>query len=407
MKTSSSVPGAACTLLALHLLLLGPWSAPRAQQEVPVLAPISYPHVRFDMDLGLYSVASPNPGDRARSGSETFLWGEVLAEIGLAPNLSLNIVFHPDPAGDEPPDGAALFLNRQAAFFEQVYADWQPLERLRLFGGKFNAPFGFGYEEFPGVLIAFRAHDVYLIREQLGAGTAVTVVDDPVHGEHRLWATLGTLDTSALSTTFFTRQGCCPEGYARYARNYLRQGGAGNSGHVTNGVVALEGSGMAWAPGLRYHLSLSSLGPGKGGTRREWGWSAGAVQELALTETLNGLLFGEYVEFRNAGGAPLEVAGDDPEAAPAPALGRRRFSTLGAQLSSGPWRLTLAWQREAWKRSVNPQATQQWVEASVGRDLVWGFGLDIGWQYAHYATEDGTARGANAFVSRLGFRQSF
>jgi hypothetical protein len=418
LKTSSHVRGsfrrcpvgrARALLVAMALILLASLTAARGEDDV-VVEPVSYPHIRFDTDLGLYSVASPNASDRARSGSETFLFGHVMAEIGLAREFSLNIVFHPDPAGDQPPDGAALLLNRQAAFFEQIYADWRPHEELRLFGGKFNAPFGFGYDVFPGVLIAFRAHDVYLIREQLGAGTAWTVIDDPMHGEHRLWATLSTLDTSFLSTTFFTRQGCCPEGWDRYARNYLRQGGSGNSGHLTNGVIALEGGRIAWAPGLTYHLSLLSLGPGKDGTRREWGWSAGAMQAIRLTETLNALLFGEYVEFRNAGGSPLETprdATDGADTAPAPVLGRRRFSTLGAQISSGPWRATLAWQRDAWKRSVNSLATEQWLEASVGRDLIWGFGLDIGYQYAHDARENGTAGGANGFVSRLGFRQSF
>lgn len=415
MKTSSYVPRSilpgACgrtlaALLAL-VLFLGLSLAPAAARDDLPTEPVSYPRVSFDTDLGLYSVASPNGADRARSGSETFLFGHIMAEIGLAKEFSLNIVFHPDPAGDKPPDGAALFFNRQAAFFEQIYADWQPRDDLRLFGGKFNAPFGFGYELFPGVLIAFRAHDVYLIREQLGAGSAWTLVDDPTLGEHRLWATLSTLDTSVLSTTFISRQRCCPEGWDRYSRNFLRQGGSGNSGHVTNGVIALEGERIAFAPGLSYHLSLLSLGPGKDGTRREWGWSAGAMQRVALTDGLGALLFGEYVEFRNAGGAPLETSREAEDSAPAPVLGRRRFSTLGAQLTSGPWRATLAWQRDAWKRSVNSLATEQWLEASVGRDLAWGFGLDIGYQYAHQARENGTASGANGFVSRLGFRQSF
>ena len=59
---------------------------------------------------------------------------------------------------------------------------------------------------------------------------------------------------------------------------------------------------------------------------------------------------------------------------------RRRFFTLGAQFRSGPWRATLVWQRDGAKRPFNPQPTQDYYEASVGRDLAGGFGLDAGYQ---------------------------
>ena len=401
-RRAVTCPPRAFRTLAYGLALLAGLALPVQAEEN---AAPGFPRITAEADLGLYTVADPGASERARRGSTTFLFGHLAAGLHLTSTFSLNLFFHPDPAGDLRPNGGDHFLRRQGAFFEQLFAEWRPWEELRLFGGKFNAPFGFGHEAFPGVLVAFRAHEVYLVREQLGAGATWTLPVDPAWGEHRLTATLSTLDTSALSYTFFTHKRCCAEGYERYSRNALREGGAGNTGHLDNVVVALEGHDIAWVPGFSYHLSLLSRGPGKDGTRREWGWSVGAQYELRWTAALGTLLFGEYVEFRNADGAPLEAPGSD--ASPAPLRETRRFSTLGAQTTYGPWRATLAWQRDERKRSFNTLPTEQYLEVSVGRELFWGFGIDIGYQYARYARDDGGIGHSNAFVSRLGFHRHF
>ncbi len=53
---------------------------------------------------------------------------------------------HPDPAGDFEPNGAVSFLRRQNVILEQLFAEWRPVAGFQIYGGKFNAPFGYGYE---------------------------------------------------------------------------------------------------------------------------------------------------------------------------------------------------------------------------------------------------------------------
>ncbi len=86
---------------------------------------------------------------------------------------------------------------------------------------------------------------------------------------------------------------------------------------------------------------------------------------------------------------------------------RRRFSTIGAQTSHGPWRATAVWQRDQRKRAVEPVPTQRWVALLVGRELLWGFGIDIGAQHAVTAREKGGTARVWGVVSRLGHRAAF
>jgi hypothetical protein len=365
--------------------------------------------------MGLYTVAPTQASDRARRGSSTFLFGEVAGGLYISPNVSVQGVIHVEPVGEVDPNGTNTFFRYQGAYLESLFLDWRPAERLRLFAGKFSAPFGYGHHFFPGVLPLIRAHEIYLIRESVGAGATYTWLSDAIWGEHDVSAAVFTFDTSVLSNTAFTRRRCCEEGFERYRRNTLAQGGAGNNGHPTNFAVALDGDRIGWLPNFTYHLALLSRAPGKGGTRREWGYAAGARYEARWTPEIRTLFFGEYVEFRNFGGQPFEAGpeseGEDGAGAGAATVAalreRRRFSTLGARTSTGPWRATLVWQRDERKRSVNTLPTEHYLEASVGRELVWGFGIDVGYQYAKYAREDGTAGRSNAIVSRLGFRRSF
>jgi hypothetical protein len=179
--------------------------------------------------------------------------------------------------------------------------------------------------------------------------------------------------------------------------------------------VALDGDGFAWLPGFSYHLGLVSRAAGNDGTAREWGYAAAIRYERSWSETQRTLLFAEGIQFRNAGGRPLgEVTtlGFDPRqreeaetVAETPIRERRTFITLGLRHQVGPWRGTLAWQRDQRKRSVEPLPTENYVEASVGRELGAGFGLDVGYQYGRYAREEAGGLGtSHSILFRLGWR---
>lgn len=360
--------------------------------------PGAFPRLSLDVDLNLYGIGTPAASARNREGVSSFVFGHINPGLHLTPDFSVQALIHPDPAGDSEPNGAVTFLRRQNVILEQFFAEWRPADGFQVYGGKFNAPFGYGHGYFPGVLASFRAHDVYLVREVVGGGANWALPVPGNWGGHTLAAAVFTLDTTFLSNSLVVRQRCCDPGFGRYVRTTLRAGGAGNTGNLDNVAVSLEGADMPALPGLVYNLGLLSRGPGKDATRREWGLAAGLRHERAWTGGLRTLAFAEFVGFRNAGGNPVEEAENGGEGAVSE---RRRFWTVGAQLRSGPWRGTLAWQRDEAKRSFNPLPRQDYYEVSAGRDLGSGFGLDLGYQYARIVREDNTPGFSHGVVARL------
>lgn len=395
-------------LLVALLLLAGGANA----QDGRAVGP--FPQIAVELDLDTFGYGTPSASDKKREGFAAFLFGHLNAGLYLSPSFSIQGTLHTDPATEAEPNGANTFLRRQSVFLEQLYLDWRPTPRIGLFGGKFNAPFGYGYEAFPGVLPAFRAHEVYLIREQLGVGASAVVVSDALFGEHELTAAVFTRDTGSLSNTLFSRGKCCDPGFERYRRNSLTEGGPGNNGRLDNFAIALDGDRFGLIPNFTYHAAVLSRAPGKDGTRREWGLALGARYEAKWTPQVSTLFFGEWVRFRNSGGTPLgETAGfidENGEEFPGDTVRineRRQFTTLGAQTRYGAWRATVAWQRDQIKNSLEPTPTQNFLEFSVGRQIGWGFGLDIGYQYARFGREEASLGQSNSVVGRLNFRQSF
>ena len=366
------------------------------------------PHVSGEADLGLYSVSTYKSQDPARRGTSLFLFGEVATGFHIAPGLSLQTVvaFEPigegDALGGFPMDGVIGF-RRQSAFLEVFFAEWKPDEALTLYGGRFVAPFSRGHHDFPGILARVRAHEVQMIGDVMGVGGAWNFLADPRFGEHDISAAAFTLDRSFLSSTWLTRRRCCDERYERYNRNTEQQGGPSNNGQMDNFALSLDGDKFDFAPGLSYQLSLVSRAAGKeDGTAREWGYSGALRYEQRWSAAHRTLFFAEAVQFRNAEGRPQFETDDGVETTIAE---RRNFSTLGAQHRIDDWRGTLVWQRDQRKRSVDSLPTENYLEASIGRDIGGGFGLDLGYQYARQLMEDTNQLGtSHAVLARLSWR---
>jgi hypothetical protein len=364
------------------------------------------PHLATEVDVGLYGVGTTSATDRTRKGTSAFLYGEIAAGLHLAPNFSIQGVIALEPIGEGDalggfPDGTTTFFRRQSAFLEALFAEWRPTADATLYGGRFVAPFGRGHHDFPGILTRIRAHEVYAITDSLGAGGTYTFLSDPVLGEHDISAAVFTLDRSFLSSTWMTRRPCCDERYERYSRNTRQQGGPANTGQLDNVSLALDGDGFSWAPGLSYHLGVVTRGAGDDGTAREWGYAAALRYEHRWAADQATLLFAEGVQFRNAGARPIV----DPDTSSI-LHERRTFTTLGVRHSIGPWRGTLAWQSDERKRSVETLATENYVEATIGRQLAGNFTIDAGYQYGRYAREDAEGRlgTAHAVLFRLGWQ---
>lgn len=395
-------------------------TAPAAAQDPA--ATVRFPQFGAEIDLSLIGIGTTRASDPARRGASVFLFGELALGLALSETFSLQGVLATEPIGEGdttggfPQDGLIGF-RRQALFVEQLYAQWQPREGLALQGGILVAPFGRGHHDFPGILTAIRAHEVYLVDQSLGVGATWTWLDDTRFGTHDISGAVFTLDRSFITSTLITSRRCCSERHERYRRNTAAQGGPGNTGRLNNFALALDGDKMPLLPGLSYHLALLSRGAGSDGTAREWGYAVALRYEQRWTRDHSTLLFAEAVQLRTAGGRPrveIETEGLDPdtgeeitESAETTLAERLTFTTLGVQHRIGPWRGTLAWQHLRRKRSVAPLPVENWFEASVGRALGAGFSLDIGYQYARYAEEEGGARGtSHAVLGRLRYTGS-
>lgn len=385
---------------ALGLIAAGA-SPARAQ---PASSGVGFPQIAGEINMGLYTTGTLGSTDRRQRGANTFLFGEIAAGLHLSPEFSIQGLAHIEPVGETEPDGTWTGFRYQGAYIESLNLNWRPTDRLNLYGGKFSAPFGYGHHTFPGILPMIRAHETYLIRESVGAGATATLVSSETFGEHDLSAAVFAFDTSFLSNTAITRKTCCEGDFERYRRNERDQGGAGNTGRLNNFAVALDGDRIGWLPNFSYHLAVLSRGAGRDGTDREWGYAAGARYQINWQPNLRTLLYAEHVEFRGAGGKPIEEVGGTEVAVSED----RRFTTIGAQTTHGPWRGNIAWQRDQRKRSANPVPTASYLEVSVGRELLWGFGIDLGYQYARYPLEDDGGRGqSNSLLGVLRYRADF
>jgi hypothetical protein len=302
-------------------------------------------------------------------------------------------------------DGVIGF-RRQSAFLEAFFAEWKPDDALTLYGGRFVAPFGRGHHDFPGILTRIRAHEVQMIGDSMGVGGTWNFLADPRFGEHDISAAAFTLDRTFLSSTWLTRRRCCDERYERYNRNTEQQGGPSNNGQMDNFALSLDGDKFDFAPGLSYKLSLVSRAAGKeDGTAREWGYSAALRYEQRWSAAHRTLFFAEAVQFRNAEGRPRFETDEGEETTTAE---RRSFTTLGAQHRMDDWRGTLAWQRDQRKRSLDTLPTENYLEASIGRDIGHGFGLDVGYQYGRQLIEESGQLGTtHAVLARLSWRGGF
>ncbi|GGG49518.1 hypothetical protein GCM10010964_40990 [Caldovatus sediminis] len=406
--------GAAALALSVAVAA-APWRAARPQ-EIPAPAAAApatdgdaslYPQVSGEAALGLYAVGTYRATERARRGGDLFLFGEIAAGLHLSPHLSIQSVVKVEPIGERSPNAALRGFYAQAAFLQELRLDWRATDALQLYAGKFSAPFGRGFHDFPGILPPIRADEGYEVAEALGFGATWTVLADPRFGEHDLSAAVFTLDTTFLSSTAFTRRRCCEGEYERFARNTRAQGGPGNTGRLDNVAVALDGDRIPWLPDFAYHLAMVSRAPGRDGTAREWGYAVGLRYELRWGRDSRTRLFAEHVEFRNAGGRPRVEIGIEDDMIEVPLAERRRFTTLGVQHHEGSWRAAAVWQRDQRKRSLEALPAGQWVEVSLGRDLGGGFGFDLGWQHARIAQEDGRRGEAQAVLAVLRWRGGF
>lgn len=375
------------------------------------------PHLATEISAGLFGVANYRAAERTRRYNDLYAKAELATALHLAEGFSVQGVIKFEPVAGGPTGGQDRAFQDQGAFIESLFVEWRAHERVTFQAGKFTAPFGYGYESFPGIRLRDGAEG-YEVSESLGFGIALTLIDDAqALGEHVLSTAVFTYDTTSLSRTAITRKRFGRDEAERFSRNSHGQGGPGNTGQLDNWAIALDGDKIGALPGFTYHASVLSRAAGRDGTAREWGFALGAQQEIVWNQELRTLLFGEAVQFRNAGGRPgTEVATFEPDpatgdiiqgTAPATLSERRTITTLGARTSYGDWRATAAWQTDQRSRNVNTVPRESYIELTVGRELALGFSIDVGWSRTRYGRDEGGLGTVDAALSLVSWRASF
>jgi hypothetical protein len=382
--------------------VLAAFGAPAGAQEVRTQAGF-VPHVSGELAVDVFGVSTYRAPSRTDRFRDLYTKTELTAGLHLAESFAIQGVLKLEPVAAGPTDGQDRAFQDHGAWVQSLHAEWRADPRLTLMAGKFTAPFGRAWDNLPGIRLTDQV-SVYEIEESLGFQARATVIDDADGwGEHRLSAAIFTFDTTSLSSTAITRKRFGRDEAERYRRNSRALGGAGNTGTLDNVAVALEGERMAALPGFTYQVAVLSRGAGSDGRAREWGTAIGASWEIPWTAEVSTTLFAEAVRFRNAGGRPVE----EVDGVPVPISERRGIATLAALTTHGPWRASIGWQMEERNRSANGVARATYLEATVGRELGFGFTADVGWSRTRAGTEEGGRANTDAALVLLGWRQGF
>lgn len=274
------------------------------------------------------------------------------------------------------------FFEQQGLFVENISlnyeADW-----WSVIGGKYGPNFSIAYDAAPGIYGTDFAEEDIEIAEQWGFGGSVTYADE-TYGAHTLSGSLFTADRSILSESIINNRG----------RLGKSDGGPTNTGSLSSGVVAVDGAGFAFAPGLSYQIGGAFLDTNRvvdeeteeilpsSETEMETRFVVAAQYAVDITEDIAITPLVEYVRFWNGGG----VKDED-----------RDYLTGSLLFTYQNWNLAVAttqrWTEPPEGSSFNDN---QW-QVSAGYEFDFGLTFDVGWKYL---TEDGiNTRTLGAFTT--------
>ena len=263
------------------------------------------------------------------------------------------------------------FFEQQGAFVENISLNYEG-EWWSVIGGKYGPNFSIAYDAAPGIYGTDLAEEDIEIAEKWGFGGSATYADETL-GAHTLSASLFTADKTILSKSIINDRG----------RLTSSDGGPTNTNSLGSAVVAVDGSGFAFAPGLSYQIGGAFLDTSRvvdketgdiipsSETDDEYRFVAAAQYAIDITDDIAVTPLVEYVHFWNGGGYKDED---------------RDYLTATGLVTYQNWNLafgtTQKWVGPAQGDSFNDN---QW-QVSAGYLFDFGLSLDVGWKYA---TEEG------------------
>ena len=324
----------------------------------------SFPRFEAEIDIEIQDDWTFDSDDPDAELNDLFTTTEPALALYLLPGLSIQSGLVLEPAADPDP-GEDRYFEDHGAFAEQLYLLYEH-ELFSLYGGKFNLPFGVGWDLAPGVYGTDVAEGFYEQVERIGGGGAVNFGGDGIGGEgfgqHRLSA-----QTYFADTTFLSESALKNRGRARES-----DGGVSNTEDFSSVAFSLDGGGFPGAPlDLNYHLGVMYQGRGEGDPEDELGFAAALHGGIELAEgvTLEPIL--EYVHFDNAGGARLD----------------RDIFTAGFGLSHGPWNAAFSYSG-VFTDPDDPADDLDVNQFQVSAGYAFDFGLDFDLGYK-FVEEEG------------------
>ena len=308
----------------------------------------------------LFEIQSDNTvesDDPAAELSDTFNTTEATVAWHLLPGFSVRSLFVVEPVED--PTGDRLFGDH-GLFAEELYAQYER-GPVRLFGGKFNAPFGKAWDAAPGIYGVDFAEDYELV-ERLGFGAGLSQKGTPL-GTLTLTGALYQADASSLSNSAFTNRG----------KTDCDDGGPSNTCSLESFSVELDGSDMPGLPGIGFQLGYTHQAAGDGDPEDQNGYSA----TLTGVHKWNGVgvsWIAESVYLDSFAGLFDAVPTD-------PVVDEIWYHTLGVQLSQGAYNLALSYTARPAELSDGTDFDDQQFQISAGKQFEGGWTFDVGYKY--------------------------
>lgn len=326
----------------------GVFAADAAAQET---AP-GYPHISGKILVEIQNDGAVSSDDPAARLNDLFNSTEAALALHFNSALSIQSLMVVEPVLDPRP-GKDRFFGDHGGFFEELYVQLA-FDGLRLFGGKFDAPFGIAWDAAPGIWGVDFAEDYELV-ERIGGGAEVTLRDMGI-GRHTVSAAVFLADRSVLSESILTNRG----------RTRLSTAGPSNTGDPASFSVALDSQHIPGLAATRFHLGFRHQAPGRGDFGPENGIAVALqhVFKLGETRTLTKIIEGVYLDNADAG----------PD--------HRAYITSGGVLRDGPWNLSASYTRRRTDFRGAGDITDHLFQATGGYSFGNGLTIDAGYRFA-------------------------
>lgn len=340
--------------LTAALLMLGVAHAAGAAEP----AQTRFPSITGNILVEIQNDGAVASDDPAAELNDLFNTTEASLALNFNQALSIQSLTVIEPVRDPKPNKDRYFGDH-GGFFEEIYLQVE-FDGIRLFGGKFDAPFGTAWDAAPGIWGVDFAEDYELV-ERLGGGIAFTLPDAGL-GHHTVTAAVFFADTTALSRSALTDRG----------RTRLSSGGPSNTETPESFSLAIDSEAIPGLPGATVHAAFRHQAAGIGDFAAENGVVLGVhkIFELNGGRSLTTILEGVFLDNADAG----------PD--------NRYFLTSGARLQDGPWNASLS--HTARKTDIRGagHVTDHLFQATGGYEFANGITVDGGYRFAE---EDGIA----------------